>query len=461
MTEEIQSGIVTSIKLSSNPLENSYTIFAQKSIQIKSEMQLDIYERVEMMDGRITLSKGISSIEEYQNQINANLQMIAMKENAAQISLSGKEYEKVANALMPQLLGAATLLVKSFLSGAPIVIRFHNDGDGSSGGIALYRAISELQKRFFVGERNISWQMNKSIAYTIESFYVDKMLFDSYRSVEKPLVLITDFGTSPESLDAIKAASKDCNLIWLDHHMPYEGFPKELITHYINVFDFGGDSNFTAGLLTCIFAELISKVNVEDLKQAALISDYSAYANFKDQQGMKNSVILDFLTSTGRETYGKPKQMDLIISDRQKSEETFAHASNMLDEAITTGIKNIKSIKTSNGINIAILDFGHVAKLKFDYPLPGRYSSKLQDRIERANNGKTITVVHYGNYISVRLSKDISDSVRLLEIIERMKVNTKGAVTGGGHKQAASIRANKENMKEIMDIFLAELGVRL
>lgn len=457
MEEAEGTGIVTAIKLSANPLENTYNIMAGRILEIKSERQLELCQEVGIADDSITAAKGMCPSEKYEELVAECIGRSNIKENAALLQLNEKGYGKVAKAMLPELLKAASLLIRSFVSGAPIVVRFHNDGDGSSGGIALYRAIMELQKKFFRGERGVSWQMNRSIAYTIESLYADRMLFDSYKSIEKPLVVITDFGTSPESIDAINIAKRDFNIIWLDHHMPYEGFPKEEITHYINVFDFGGDSNFTAGLLTCIFSEIISGVNVEDLKGAAMVSDYSSYADYSDSIAMKNSIILDFLTS--KESYGKPRQMDIILNDREKSESTYRHALGMLDEAINTGIRNVKSYRNNNGVKIHVLDFEHVAKLKFDYPLPGRYSSKLQEKMETMNNGNTITVVHYGNYISVRVSKDIADSTGLLNIIERLKSSTNGRVNGGGHKQAASIRTNKESMKDVMSMFLGELAI--
>ncbi|HIH49846.1 TPA: hypothetical protein HA291_00090, partial [Candidatus Micrarchaeota archaeon] len=90
----------------------------------------------------------------------------------------------------------------------------------------------------------------------------------------------------------------------------------------------------------------------------------------------------------------------------------------------------------------------------------GRYSSKLQNHLETENNGNTITIVHYGNYISMRISKDLSGSVNLLEIIERLKVATNGELSGGGHQQAASIKTTSEHMNDTMRMLLVELGVK-
>lgn len=449
--------IVSAVKLSSNPIENVYTAIDGRAFQFKSASQLALYDNVAINDETAT-RKSEGTWDDYAKLASKMVESLDLEGNSRAIELA-KEYEAVSKRLMPELVSAAKTLAGAFVSGAPIVVRFHNDGDGSSGGIAVYRALASLQERVFGKERAVSWQMNRSIAYTLESFYIDRMLFNSYESAERPVVLITDFGTSPESEEAIKASQESCDLIWLDHHIPYEGFPKSLIKHYINVFDFGGDSNFTAGLLTCIFAQVLSKIDVSDLKEAALVSDFSSYANFKDERAIRNSIILDYLTSSGNEMSSKPKHMDSILSDPEKSDSAFKRANGMLEEAISAGLENIASYRNANGINIHVLDFGHVAKLNLEYPLPGRYSSKLQERLEARDSGKTITIVHYGSFISMRTSKDLHESINIIGMIEKLKSSTNGAVSGGGHRQAASIRTDREHIKEVTKLLLEEFGI--
>ena len=459
---DTENCIVSSIRMAHNPADNIYTVISGAAMQLKSETQLELYDRVSVQ-GESAIFIGHEdqkSKKAYARMFDSLLKKADTISNSKNLGLKD-EYSATARKMLPSLVDSAKTFLKAFLSSAPIVVRFHNDGDGSAGAIALHRAVSALEEKgLCMNERSISWQMNKGIAYTMESFYTDRMLFGLYKSAEKPLVLITDFGTSPESEEAIKLAEGVCDIIWLDHHIPYAAFPREKIRHYINVFDFGGDSNFTAGLETCIFAELLSGIDAKVLKGASLISDYSAYADFKDKEALRVALILDFLTSTGDSNYSKPKQMDLILNDREKSESTFRQASNSLDEAINAGIRNIRRCKGSDGVNICVLDFGHVAKLDLGYPLPGRYSSKLQNHLETENNGNTITIVHYGNYISMRISKDLSGSVNLLEIIERLKVATNGELSGGGHQQAASIKTTSEHMNDTMRMLLVELGVK-
>lgn len=465
MEDKRVGGVVTSIRISTNPADNVYTVVSDMILQIKSNMVLDLYDRVsfDRLDGERKDVKIDGSVkkEEYNDIIGACIGRIGIDRNAAAMDTKSTPYSGVIGKAVPELVGAAGVLARCFLSGAPIIARFHNDGDGFSGATALYRALTDLQERMFGNERNVIWHMNRSIAYTLESAYEDGMLFNGYKSIEKPLMLMMDFGTSPESMEAMNRMSGTCELVWLDHHLPYEGFPIGSFTHYINPWSFGGDSNTTAGLLACALARVMDSVDVELLEQASLISDYSEYADLGNRDAYKLALVMDFLTS-GKSRYDSqgatPKQLEAITNDKERFEEVFGFATKLLDDALAVGLKNIRSYR-SGAINVHVLDFGHVAKLGYSYPLPGRYSSKLQAHMEALNNGSTITVIHYGSYISIRESRDISDRVRLLEIIGRLK-ESGDAVSGGGHSEAASIKIGEKGTQEVMKALLAEFGVK-
>ncbi len=446
-------GIVTSIKTSGRDL--LCNVLSSRAVQAKSPIDVKLYDTVKVSDGVVQSVLGKGSASGYDAAIQ-RLLAIPRKHPSEEGS---KRYSKILSRMESQLSEAARMLSRAFASGAPIVVRFHNDGDGSAGAVAIYRALSKLQGSAFENGRQVSWQMNRSIAYTIESFYSDRMLFQSYESIEKPVLLITDFGTSPESAEAIRAASGACNIIWLDHHPPYEGFPRELAAHYINVCDFGGESDFTAGLLACIFAERLADVDVEDMKGAALVSDYSKYADFNDANAVKNSIILDCLTSSADELDSKPSRIDRIVTDRELSDSTFRSASGKLEAALEEGVRNIRAYR-ANGIPVYLLDFSHIAKLRLDYPLPGRYASKLQEHMESKSGGDAVTLVHYGNFVSVRMSRGLCDSIDIHRIIEKMKKESaSGSISGGGHKQAASIRSDRESISSLISMLLKELGV--
>ena len=465
---KIVNGIVSSLKLSPNTAENVYTLMLEdRTLQTKNSMSLELYDKVAVSfsdEGLCSDIKicGTADKTDYKKLIDKHIKSIGIRENVRAADFDGLPYKNVIAKSMPKLVKAANALLKCFVSGAPIIVRFHNDGDGASGATALYRAMMDLQAKKFANDRSLMWHMNRSIAYTVESAYEDSMLFNNYKSIEKPLMLLTDFGTSPESTAAIEHISKECELLWIDHHLPYEGFNAGEKTQYINSWNFGGDSNVTAGLLTCIFAQIIDNIDVELLKQASLISDYSKYANLGNKEAYKTALVLDFLTS-GKSRYDSqgatPKQIESIVNDKEHFAEVFGFAAKLLDEALNVGLNNIKSYR-SNGVNVHVLDFGHIAKLGYSYPLPGRYSSKLQEHMEALNNGSTMTVIHYGSYISIRESRDIVAQVDLLGIIEKLK-DSGDAISGGGHHEAASIKVYNKDLQRVLRLLLEELGVKI
>jgi RecJ-like exonuclease len=471
--DNMQEGIVTAIRIAPDVRNNIYTILSDKVLPAKNTSILELYDKVEM--------KGVSPTEintlnvigkathnEYEVLIKEHLEKLKIKENVEKLVSHNKEkqYGDALKSMAASLVKASESFARCFFSGAPIIVRFHNDGDGASGAVALNRALIEIQKKYFLSDRNISWVMHHSIDYDKGYFYGDSLSFNSYKSIEKPTIFITDFGTAPSSEDSITECEGKYNLIWLDHHPLYSKFPKDKIPHYINTWDFGSDSNFTAGLLTCLFAETLAKIDTEDMIKASLISDFSSYADRKLEDGQKTAIILDYLTSiAGRRDSSierlTPNYIESILSDKEKSDAMFFSAFNTLNEILELGVKNVKSYKCKEGITTFVLDFGSLPKGDSAYPLPGRYSSRLQERMESINGPNTVILVHYGSYITVRLSKVISKKVGLLDIIEGLLKLEDYVESGGGHNEAASIKIRKGALKNVLNMLLKELGANL
>ncbi len=433
-----------------------YSIVGNAPLQLSSVLELELYDKVEMDDGAV-LKSSKASEKEYGALLQKQIGALHIGANAKRIDLNDKPYRKQAEAILPRLAEAATAFARAILTGAPVIVRFHNDGDGASGAIALYRAVACLQERFGISESAVAWRMNKRIAYSGEELDRDRMFFSPWKSIEKPVLLITDFGTSPESVQSLEAMQKIATVIVLDHHPPYPGFPRQAASLYLNSWDLGADSDFTAGLLSCLAAELLCKVDVEDLKDASLICDYSVYAR-DDATAKKNALILDFLT-VSRSGSVKPAGMNAVLVDKERRDEAFVRASGMQEEALTESMKRIKSYKSRTGINVFVLDFGHISALNLEFPPLGRLSSVLQKRIESLNNQNTVTIVHSRYNISIRVSSDVSDRVKLLEAIARIKKSVDYELAGGGHVRAAGMSTDSTHMEEIIGRLLLELGV--
>ncbi len=438
-------GIVTGIRLSHNPLENSYTIlFPDKVVVTENKLVLKINEKV---NAKLDVA-GTATPSEYEKLVEKHIKRIMKKPKFQE---NNAELKKITKKMLSELKKASKELIKHIVTGAPIVFRFHDDCDGSSGAIALYKAVSKLNDE----ANNITWRMNKGVGYTTEALYTDKSFFDSFSSIEKPMIFVTDFGTSEESHDALKLCEGKFDLLFIDHHPVFPKFLKKEIGIYINPWDFGGGSDYTAGYLSCILSEMVFPNDTQLLREASLIGDTSIYRDKDNEKAHKIAITLDYLTST-RET--SPKSMEQIIDDKSTLDETFAHAHSLLNEAVELGMKKAKKFKTKSGISVYSLNYKYVANPDFDYPRPGRYSSWLQNRLEHILGKNVISIVYHSSYASVRANKEIAKELNLIGIAEELKNSTDFVYSYGGHAPAFSIKSDKQHIEEVVRLFLSSLG---
>lgn len=464
--------IITAVKLSSNSAKNTYYAIAKRPYSFTCDTILKVWEKYEVGEealekGHIGMNEvklvGEASKEEYEAAISLIMEDYGFGA-AMKAPKTIKELKAPTKKMLPILDSAVRRLARNVIAGAPITVRFHNDCDGSSGAIALYEALEELKRKLGIKEAPVSWKMNRSVGYQLESFYEDFESSKSHQSVERPVVLITDFGTMQESESSIERSTQESHrsdLIWLDHHPIYEGFDKyrSLLPLYINTWDFGGNSDYTAGYLTAVFAEMVAPIDAEDLKQASLIGDFSAFGKRAEKKWQKLAVVLDYLTSR-RESEGavSPKSMSSIIHDRERFEETFVRASTIMQEAIEIAVGKVRHYKAMREINVYVLDFKHIIRDDGETPLPGRFSSKLQEKLESMSGKRTITIVHYGNYVSLRSDKELADEIGLLKILEELKNSSEHVQSFGGHSAAASVRTDKEHVSHVVRLLLHALG---
>jgi RecJ-like exonuclease len=454
-------GIVTGIRLAPNSYDNVYTLLSDGggTVAKRSGVLLGLLEKVEIGDAGISIKEKKTSAAQYKKELGKRLR-VWTKEKRSPHKTGIKELDATTKRMLPSLKKAAKELVKKCISGAPIIIRFHNDCDGASGAVAIYDALEALRKDLGIESLNVSWRMNKSIMYSAESFHYDRFFFNSFSSVEKPLVIITDFGTTPESEDAIKLCENKVDLIWLDHHPLYKGFPREKIMGYINSWDFGSDSDYTAGFLASMLAEVISKIDADILGRASLIGDFSRHGNRANKNAYMIAIALDYLTSKKDEsTKLTPHHINSIIKDEQKLNEIFYRANTLLNESLEIGARKAKRYTAKDGLRVFVLEFSNIVRDNEDYPLPGRYSSWLQRRFEaQEHHAKVITMVHYGNYISVRAGKEIAESMNLINIVEGLKLSSEHIYSAGGHGPAFAIKTDKEHIGDVVSLFLSALG---
>ena len=360
------------------------------------------------------------------------------------------EIDTVTGKMWQTLSDAASLMLRKLAYSAPIIIRFHNDADGCGGACALHIAMNDFCSKL-KAKGNVVWLMHRKIAYSRSDAQGDILISNNYSSLEKPLLVIIDFGTTTDSNPGIRELWDRFDVIWLDHHPVQEGFDAVKIKHYINPWNFGGDSNYTAGLLTSIFCKTFSAANTNEFAQASLIGDYSDFAN---SESSDLSTLLDFITSDLVSVFGNskmnatPQEIISIIDNKERMREVLNYARVRMDEAMDNGRRSLKR-HSSGGIELYVLNFENIRSEDSKYPLPGRFASKLLGEISESGRKNAVLFVHAGPYISVRISKSVGKRIDLLKIIDEIKMEFgKSIDAGGGHAFAAGIKVIDESEKK-------------
>jgi len=452
--------VVTCIKSSS-----SRSYHCADMLEAGSPDMLELGDIVEIREG-VAISRGGKSEA---GEIIAHADRLAGLLAAGSPYKSGiKEADDVIPRMWPTLLSASRLLVRKLLLGAPVIVHFHNDADGASGAYVLYKSIEDLRSGGALrGECDAIWLMNRGVTYDVTDANHDRDIASGFSAIDKPLLVIIDFGTSVGSNLGIRHIVDQFDVIWLDHHPVEEGFAGAQLPLYINPWKFGGDSNITAGFLSAVFSKTISRMDTREIENASFIGDYSSYAD-KRSGGTDLATLLDMITSDVRIATGRPsknitpKEIDAIISDKQKYKELLAYAKTRMSDTIGMAMKSIKRYKAGDSA-IYLSEFDRLRGDDTKYPLPGRFSSKLLEQIIASGSGHAILILHFGSFISIRVDGAIADSVGLLGIIAELKDRYAEEIeSGGGHKNAANIKlAQGYDKAEIIKELISMLKSRL
>ncbi len=375
------------------------------------------------------------------------------------------DIDRITSRMKGRLDEIAALIIRKMMLSAPIVVRFHNDADGSGGAYALYLSARDFALSHSL-KTNFLWIMQRGVSYSGQDAESDILITNNYECVEKPLLVVIDFGTNPESNQGIGKIKDRFDIAWLDHHPIVPDFAGLELPNYVNTWQFGGDSNYTAGLLTSVMCKSFSEVDTSEMEGASLIGDYSDYAT---EKGADMSALLDFVTSDLQAIYGPgkmnvtPQEIDAIVTNKDRSRELLEYANMRMEEALDNGIKSIRKYSL-RGANLAVLDFEEIRSEDSKYPLPGRYASKLLDRLDEKGMKRTVLVVSVGSYLLMRIDKNLCAEFDLTRAMDEMKSRYPDEIAGGGgHRCAGSIKLkfkelSRQMTASLVGIIRAELG---
>lgn len=363
--------------------------------------------------------------------------------------------EDAIKSMQNQIKDASIICARAYISGAPISVRFHADGDGAAAAIAFYRMFNHISETGAAPYRHLSWHPVRENFYSAQQFETDVMLFNNYASAEKPLILGADFGTTEESAPQFASAGK-FETVWIDHHPLPDAL--NLPSNYINPMEHHGSSSISAGLVAALAASAAGAKS-SDLAAASLISDMSMYADHADARASKVAEVLDYLTVRGSDHLRRPKGMESIITDQNALDSMYAEVHMMVEHSLSAGLKIAARYACPEGATVFVVDFAKIKRMGMDYPLPGRYASRLQHTLE-LSSPRAITIVYYRSFISVRVGREISGRVDIARMISRMGAETHGSVKGGGHMEAASIDAGDYGMDKTLELLLHSIGAQ-
>lgn len=376
--------------------------------------------------------------------------------------IGNESADRITKSMSDKIASAAHLLIRKLAFSSPILVRFHNDADGTGGALSMHAALKDAGSR--LGSRgNVIWIMQRGVSYSAADAGADILVANNYSCLEKPLLILVDFGTTSDSNLGIGAIRDRFDVIWLDHHPPSDGFEGIGLEHYINPWRFGGNSNYTAGLLASEFCSMMSDADTRVFERASLIGDYSDYVDSSWNTDV--STVLDFITSDPESAYGSdksnvtPQEIDAVLNDRKRFTEMLHYANMRLGEALDAGMKDIKAYQAGQH-RVYVLDFEDIRSEDSRYPLPGRFASKLLDRVLASGDSEAVLIVHAGPYISIRLSKGIGDRINLLGIINGIKGAYMSSVeAGGGHLYAAGIKVtDRSEKKRIINAIISSIA---
>jgi RecJ-like exonuclease len=464
-------GLVSCIRHYAEPGKEEYFLVSKKGDRtatgsFRSGFILKVGERAEFSPEEKAISAALSEEEGSAAPIREAIEKAAKSRLGRAPDRTGiAEVDGLTAKMWGRLEAAAAVLMRKLIIAAPIVVRFHNDTDGISGAYCLSKAIAEASAGMGEGYApNIHWRMHSAVAYSREDATTDTLVTNGYECVERPLLVVLDFGTAKESNDGVLLARDRFDVIWLDHHPLVEGFIGLDLENYINPWMFGGDSNYTAGFLACSFAKTFSGFESREMENASFIGDYSKFARPTDSS-RRLAALLDLITSDTRVAIGlkssnfDPREIDAILDDKGKSEELIAYAENRVQEMLDSAIESVK-IYQGSASRVYVADFeGIRGEDEQRYPLPGRFASKLLDKLEQLNTLPCVLMLHFGHFISLRMSKELTERIDLLRMLNEVREEYPDDVdSSGGHGNAASIKLKQDTRKkEIMGAVIRKL----
>lgn len=347
------------------------------------------------------------------------------------ISVTPLINDGVMRAILEKLKEFIPLILDAAQSNS-LIVRYHGDADGISGALAIKKALSQYYRAIYI--------QNNSPFYELTSALFDITLFP--RS-QKPTILLIDFGSNKESEEALQLLkANNFQILHIDHH-PFT-FDKNLPDLYVTPWLFGGESNYTAGMIAGELARLLGYAEASNFQKISLSGDKSTFLKEEwREEADKASLVLDFLAQNAE---GKTRCIDVYekaLSNREMFNLIYAQANAEIEE-ILFKTKDIELKESKRGFKFAVINLSSMIENK-KFPGRGAAAGIIFDKFKKI--GPLVVVGYFEGVFSIRANDEaINIGFSANDEIEKIKNDLGDLIlSGGGHKCASSLRTSKTN----------------
>ncbi len=387
--------------------------------------------------------------------------------------------------IFEELKTVARRLRKTVLTGRPIRVRHHADGDGMCAATPLQLAV----ERFIAdvhGDPDAPQHLFKRLPSKAPYYEMEDVTRDLSFALEGqarhgqklPFLLMLDNGSTEEDVPAYQnLAHYDIPIAVIDHHHPDPAAVEPLLDAHVNPYLYGEDYRITTGMMCVELARLIDPAITDDIEHVPAVAGRSdrskaevmdQYVALADEAGYDREAIaaigeaLDYAAHWLRYSEGKTLVNDVLDVgcedfDRHQQLVSFLadRAERDIDrqlEAVSPHVEHERLDSEAHLYRVDLDSFAH----RFTYPAPGKTTGNLHDR-KVTETGEPVITIGYGPDFAVLRS----DGVRLdiPRMVTELNEELPGAgVSGGGHLVVGSIKFVSGRRESVIDLLVEKMA---
>ena len=400
----------------------------------------------------------------------------AVEERAAPAEVDPLVEWSALESMHDDLARVARTVREAVLTGRPVRMRHHADGDGMCAAVPLERAVRAFVEEVYAdpqAPRHLVKRLpTKAPFYEMEDGIRDLnfALGDRDRHGHRlPLLLMLDNGSTAEDVPSYEAIGEyDVPVVAVDHHHPDPEAVDPHLEAHVNPYLYGEDYAVTTGMMAVEIARMVAPEitpavrhlpaigGVSDRSEADAMTDYLALAaeeGYDDDDLRDVSEALDYAAYHLRYDAGRGLVDDVLgLGDADRQDALVDHLASASREAVRAQTDRVEphvdAHTLDNGAHLYRIDVEEHAR-RFSYPAPGRTTAAVHDRRVEATGDPVITVGYGPDFAVLR-----SDGVRLdipAMVADLEEEVAGGGVSGGGHLVVGSIKFLPGRREEVLD----------